>query len=109
MPDLRDLEIMMDSRVPIIVIETHEEPRALELVRRAGIKQHKPVFSWSVTEGVKRMDLTHSVPEHLTNEPDAASQRSTAPPRSARRWARTWRRPGRATLRTTWSRSCPGA
>ncbi|MAR91527.1 MAG: ATPase [Pseudomonadales bacterium] len=72
MPDLRDLEIMMDSRVPIIVIETHEEPRALELVRRAGIKQHKPVFSWSVTEGVKRMDLTHSVPEHLTNEPDAA-------------------------------------
>ena len=72
MPDLVDLEIMMLSRVPIIVIETFEEPRALELIARAGLKQQKPVFSWSVTEGIQRIDMTHSVPEHLTNEPDSA-------------------------------------
>jgi len=72
MPDQVDLEIMMLSRVPLIVIETHEEPRALELIRRAGIKQHKPVHSWSVTEGVQRIDLAHSVPEHMTSEPHLA-------------------------------------
>ena len=59
MPDLVDLEIMMLSRVPIIVIETFEEPRALELIARAGLKQQKPVFSWSVTEGIQRIDMTH--------------------------------------------------
>ena len=67
MPDLVDLEIMMLSRVPLIVIETFEEPRALELITRAGMKQQKPVFSWSVTEGIQRIDMAHSVPEHLTN------------------------------------------
>ncbi|MEC8814065.1 MAG: AAA family ATPase [Pseudomonadota bacterium] len=72
MPDLVDLEIIMLSRVPIIVIETFEEPRALDLIKRAGMKLQKPVFSWSVTEGVQRIDLAHGVPEHLTTEPGAA-------------------------------------
>ena len=72
MPDLVDLEIMMQSRVPLIVIETFEEPRALDLIKLAGIKQNKPVFVWSITEGVQRVDLAHSVAEHLTTEPDSA-------------------------------------
>lgn len=72
MPDLVDLEIMMMSRIPLIVIETFEEPRALELIKIAGIKQNRPVFAWSVTEGLQRIDLAHSVREHLTSEPDAA-------------------------------------
>lgn len=72
MPDLVDLEIMMSSRVPLIVIETFEEPRALDLIKMAGIKHNKPVFAWSITEGVQRIDLAHSVPEHMTSEPDSA-------------------------------------
>src|SRR5690606_919693 len=71
MPDLIDLEIMMHSKVPLIVIETFEEPRAIEMIMRAGIKQNRPVFVWSITEGLKRMDLEHAVAERLTNEPDA--------------------------------------
>lgn len=72
MPDLVDLEIMLQSKVPLIVIETYEEVRALDLIKHAGIKQHKPVFMWSVTEGTVRIDLAHSVPEEFTDEPDAA-------------------------------------
>lgn len=72
MQDLRDFEIILDSRVPLVVIETHEEPRALEMVARAGLKRKLQVFVWSSTEGIKRIDLEHSVPERLTNEPDAA-------------------------------------
>lgn len=71
MPDLRDLEIMIHSKVPLIVIETFEEPRAVELITRAGVKENKPVFVWSITEGLMRIDLDHAVAERLTNEPDA--------------------------------------
>lgn len=72
MAELADLDILMHSRVPLIVIESYEESRALELIRRVGMRQQKPVFSWSVTRGIQREDLAHSVPEHLTEEPDAA-------------------------------------
>lgn len=71
MPDLTDLEIIMHSKVPLIVIETFEESRAIEMILRLGIKQSRPVFAWSITEGLKRIDLEHSVAERLTNEPDA--------------------------------------
>lgn len=71
MPDLTDLEIIMHSKVPLIVIETFEEPRAIEMILRLGVKQSRPVFAWSITEGLKRIDLEHSVAERLTNEPDA--------------------------------------
>ncbi|PIE41992.1 MAG: ATPase [Gammaproteobacteria bacterium] len=68
MPDLHDLEIMLKSRLPVLVIETYEEPRALDLICRAGFKMSKPVFSWSVTEGLKRVDLEHGVSQRLTTE-----------------------------------------
>lgn len=72
MPDLVDLEIMLHSKVPLIVIETHEEPRALDLIKKAGISQRKPVYMWSITEGVRRVDLAHCVAEDITVEPDSA-------------------------------------
>ncbi len=68
MPDMHDLEIMLGSRLPVLVIETFEEPRALELVCRAGLGLGKPVFNWSVTEGLKRIDLEHNVAQRLTSE-----------------------------------------
>ncbi|MBV1921358.1 MAG: AAA family ATPase, partial [Pseudomonadales bacterium] len=72
MPDYRDLQIIVGSRVPIVVIETYEEPRAIQLVSRVGIDQGRPVFTWTITEGLKRADLEHNVPQRLTAEPDAA-------------------------------------
>lgn len=72
MPDFRDLEIIIGSRVPIVVIETYEEPRAIQLVSRVGIEQSRPVFTWAVTEGLKRADLEHGPAQRLTAEPDAA-------------------------------------
>lgn len=71
MPDQHDLEIMIQSKVPLIVIETFEEPRTLDMISRAGIKLNLPVFTWSITEGLVRIDLEHAVAERLTQEPDA--------------------------------------
>lgn len=72
MQDLRDFEIILDSRVPLVVIESHEELRALQLVVRAGLQRKLQVLAWSCTEGFKRVDLEYSVPERLTQEPETA-------------------------------------
>ena len=56
----RDLAALLQSRVPLIVIETRDEPRALNLITslapRAS-KQHTPVFQWTVTDGLRRVDI----------------------------------------------------
>lgn len=72
MQDLHDFEIILDSRVPLVVIETHEEPRALQLIVRAGLQRKLPVFAWSCIEGIRRVDFENDVPERLTEEPEAA-------------------------------------
>ncbi len=82
MPDATDLEIMMQSRVPIIVIQTYEELRALEFIKRTAIKQGKPVFRWSITEGVIRIDLESAADGELASEPEAVLaliKRATSP------------------------------
>lgn len=56
----RDLATLLKSRTPLIVIETRDEPRALELLgslaTRIG-KTHTPVFQWTLTEGLRRVDI----------------------------------------------------
>jgi SpoVK/Ycf46/Vps4 family AAA+-type ATPase len=57
----RDLLALLQRRVPLIVIETRDEPRALELLRslapRIAPKGHTPIFQWTVTEGLRRIDI----------------------------------------------------
>jgi hypothetical protein len=57
----RDLATLLQSRVPLIVIETRDEPRAIELITslatRATNKAHTPVFQWTVTDGLRRIDI----------------------------------------------------
>jgi len=61
-PDTRrELEALLRSRVPLVVIETRDELRALELLTGACTRLvagvHTPVFQWSVTDGLKRLDI----------------------------------------------------
>lgn len=57
MPELKDLEVALRSSTPIIVIETQEEPRAIDLFIRFGVKLNSSIFSWSATEGLKNAQL----------------------------------------------------
>jgi len=57
MSDLRDLELIFLSRVPIIVIQTHEELRVLDMLNKLILSLNKPLFSWTVTQGLSRVDL----------------------------------------------------
>lgn len=61
-PDTRrELEALLRSRVPLLVIETRDEPRALQLLTtvcsRLIAGTHTPVFQWTVTDGLRRLDI----------------------------------------------------
>lgn len=52
MYELNDLLLLLRSAQPIITIQTHEERRAVDLVRRCSVKISKPVLQWSLTKGL---------------------------------------------------------
>ena len=56
-----ELQTLLASRVPLVVIESREEGRVMELVREAALKAQRGknwgVFQWTVTEGLLRADV----------------------------------------------------
>ncbi len=69
-----DLDLLIKSRTPIIVIETFDEPQAVELVREIGIRRFRPVFLWTITEGLRRQDIDAGEDSGST-EPEQALRR----------------------------------
>ena len=55
--DEHELELLIASRFPIIAIETQEEQRAIELLKRCGSRLGLAVFTWSLTSGWKPTHL----------------------------------------------------
>ena len=56
----RELEALLKSRLPLIIIETRDESRALALLSDLAPKlasAHTPVFQWTVTDGLRRLDI----------------------------------------------------
>lgn len=57
----RDLELIMRSRTPIVVIESQDEARMLELlqsiVMSASGDSYTPLFRWTITDGLQRIDI----------------------------------------------------
>jgi len=51
---LERLKILIDSSTPIIVMETVEEMRAVQLVREASSPLNLAVFEWSIASGLVR-------------------------------------------------------
>jgi hypothetical protein len=68
MKELHDLELVLKSHTPIIVIESLEEVRLVQLLARLGLRLSHPVFQWTVTEGLKRLEADFE-PQRLTAEP----------------------------------------
>ena len=58
----RDLELILRSRVPIVVIETHDESRMLDLLKTIAISRatdgYVPLFRWTITDGLQRLDIS---------------------------------------------------
>ncbi|MCM8922185.1 MAG: AAA family ATPase [Candidatus Thiodiazotropha sp.] len=54
MNDKHDLDIILAGHFPIIVMRSHEELRALGLLRDIAVQQGRPLMMWSVTDGIRR-------------------------------------------------------
>jgi hypothetical protein len=56
-----ELQTLLASRVALVVIESREEARVIEVVREASLKAQRGrnwgVFQWTVTEGLLRVDV----------------------------------------------------
>lgn len=74
MPELNDLELLLRSQTPIVVIESLEEPRLLQLFARLGIRLGAAVFRWSVTEGLRNHEFDSGKPRANPDPGDALRQ-----------------------------------
>ena len=54
MNDLRDLTLIIRSRIPIVVVETREEPRVLEVLEQVARLEGQALFVWTAVDGLYR-------------------------------------------------------
>jgi SpoVK/Ycf46/Vps4 family AAA+-type ATPase len=69
--DFRDLQLLIRSNVPLLVVETHDENRAREMLTRLAVGEALPLFCWSVTDGLQRLGFGELPAEDALLEPDA--------------------------------------
>ena len=67
-----DLKVILRSRTPIIIIETRDEARILEMLQSITIggfgDSYMPLFRWTFTDGLQRIDIALE-PQPLNSEP----------------------------------------
>ena len=54
------LKVLINSSSPIVVMETLEEPRALEVAKAAAAELNMALFEWSIADGLSRTDGSFS-------------------------------------------------
>lgn len=62
MSDLHELETLVASRTPLILVESREEARVLDLFRRIAVRQGLSLYGWSVSSGLTRLELAGDDP-----------------------------------------------
>lgn len=74
MYELNDLLLLLRTSQPLISIQTQEERRAVDLVRRCSVELGKPVLQWSITKGLIDTNTGNAVmslaDKHLTQNMD---------------------------------------
>ncbi len=75
MQDAHDLGVMIDSQVPLILMESHDESRALDMLLKIARQRQLSLSTWTVTDGLKKRDfglqletaVQHDSPEAVLN------------------------------------------
>ena len=62
MAELQDLAALIRANTPLIVIETPDETRVVELFRRLLVDVFRALYRWSITEGMRRIDIDREDP-----------------------------------------------
>lgn len=73
MSDKHDLELLMNGHVPIINVETFEERRAVDQITRVAQQTYLPIFKWTVTDGLIRLDINLGKQKHISEPKDVLS------------------------------------
>ncbi len=62
---LRDLEVIIRSRTPLVAVESNEEPQLVHMVRQISQRLQLKAYRWTVTEGLQAFSAmdqpSHSV------------------------------------------------
>lgn len=64
MEELNDIAVLLKKGTPIITINSYEEPRVLELCTRLAMQSFRPLYRWTMTDG-----LTKNAPDHCIASP----------------------------------------
>ncbi|WP_342664787.1 hypothetical protein [Neptunomonas japonica] len=65
------IELLVKSRTPLIVIETDEENQALSMITGMHSVLQRPIFKWSLTEGFERLDQPMAAQKLFSKPTDA--------------------------------------
>ncbi len=57
MQDVDEIKLLLDSRIPLLVIETYEEKKALDVLLKVANKHGKDLHRWSLTDGLSRLNF----------------------------------------------------
>jgi len=71
MSELQDLSALIRANTPLIVIETQDEGRIIELFRQTLLQVWRALHRWSITEGLRRIDLERE--DDAVGPPDASA------------------------------------
>ncbi len=69
MQDLHDLELLLDRHIPILMVGSHEEARALELFTRLAIRRGLALQQWTLTDGLRRLGFGEDAAKGDTLQP----------------------------------------
>ncbi|AQT60172.1 AAA family ATPase [Cellvibrio sp. PSBB023] len=57
MQDVNEIKLLLDARIPLVVIETFEEKKALDVLLKVANTQGKDLHRWSLTDGLARLNF----------------------------------------------------
>jgi SpoVK/Ycf46/Vps4 family AAA+-type ATPase len=64
----RDLELILKSATPMVVIETRDEAGMLDMLKRISLARaadsYVPLFRWTITDGLQRLDISLEPQQH---------------------------------------------
>ncbi len=76
MQEIADLELLIRSRYPILIVESVEERRIERLLQICAQRLQVPLFTWSVVEGLQRGDGSGTIYDTLEPAKALANLRS---------------------------------
>ncbi len=64
-----DFETLLSSNTSLIAIESGDEARVIELIKKLAVKYYRPVFRWSATDGLMAFASTFMAPKPTLDDP----------------------------------------